>query len=142
MRLVKRTVNFDDPGTYHLYFGDGTGRPGTLLTFFPIPNAARGRHGAGVCRADGARGVLGEREPRGVCRGLVGEFGLDRGCPVGECGPGRAARGLGSRRVPRGGSRPRRLSKVSVGAGGGKAKERPHQVVPNGTADPSGQGWR
>ncbi|EKP94550.1 HD domain-containing phosphohydrolase [Thermaerobacter subterraneus] len=36
----------------------------------------------------------------------------------------------------------RRLPKVSVGAGGGKAKERPHQVVPNGTADPSGQGWR
>ncbi|WPD19479.1 VOC family protein [Thermaerobacter composti] len=47
MRLVKRTVNFDDPGTYHLYFGDAIGRPGTLLTFFPIPDAARGRHGAG-----------------------------------------------------------------------------------------------
>ena len=35
MRLVKRTVNFDDPGTYHFYFGDGRGRPGTIVTFFP-----------------------------------------------------------------------------------------------------------
>ena len=51
MRLVKRTVNFDDPGTYHLYFGDQVGRPGTLLTFFPIPDAARGRPGAGQVTA-------------------------------------------------------------------------------------------
>ena len=35
LRLVKRTVNFDDPGTHHLYFGDHRGSPGTLLTFFP-----------------------------------------------------------------------------------------------------------
>jgi glyoxalase family protein len=35
MRLVKRTVNFDDPGTYHFYFGDYPGSPGSLLTFFP-----------------------------------------------------------------------------------------------------------
>ena len=35
LRLVKRTVNFDDPGSYHFYFGDPGGRPGTLLTFFP-----------------------------------------------------------------------------------------------------------
>src|SRR5579864_2020556 len=34
LRLVKRTVNFDDPGSYHLYFGDRQGSPGTLLTFF------------------------------------------------------------------------------------------------------------
>jgi glyoxalase family protein len=47
LRLVKRTVNFDDPGTYHLYFGDETGTPGTILTFFPWPHAARGRVGAG-----------------------------------------------------------------------------------------------
>ena len=47
MRLVKRTVNFDDPGTYHLYYGDETGTPGTLLTFFPWPGARRGREGAG-----------------------------------------------------------------------------------------------
>ncbi len=47
LRLVKRTVNFDDPGTYHLYFGDDGGTPGTILTFFPWPNARRGAVGAG-----------------------------------------------------------------------------------------------
>ncbi len=47
LRLVKRTVNFDDPTTYHFYFGDEIGRPGSLLTFFPWPNAHRGRQGAG-----------------------------------------------------------------------------------------------
>lgn len=47
LRLVKRTVNFDDPGTYHLYFGDEQGRPGTILTFFPWPGAQRGQTGTG-----------------------------------------------------------------------------------------------
>jgi glyoxalase family protein len=47
LRLIKRTVNFDDPTTYHFYFGDEIGRPGSLLTFFPWPNARRGRQGAG-----------------------------------------------------------------------------------------------
>jgi glyoxalase family protein len=47
LRLVKLTVNFDDPGTYHLYYGDGVGHPGTILTFFPWPDAPRGRHGTG-----------------------------------------------------------------------------------------------
>lgn len=46
-RLVKRTVNFDDPGSYHLYFGDETGRPGTAITFFEWPGAAKGAHGIG-----------------------------------------------------------------------------------------------
>lgn len=45
--LVKRTVNFDDPGAYHLYFGDPTGSPGTLLTFFEWPHTPRGRWGIG-----------------------------------------------------------------------------------------------
>src|SRR5438874_709230 len=47
LRLVKRTVNFDDPGTYHFYFGDALGHPGTILTFFPWPSAHRGRPGNG-----------------------------------------------------------------------------------------------
>jgi glyoxalase family protein len=47
LRLVKRTVNFDDPGTWHLYFGDVAGRPGTIMTFFPWANAAPGRFGTG-----------------------------------------------------------------------------------------------
>src|SRR5512142_3518062 len=47
LRLVKRTVNFDDPTTYHLYYGDGQGHPGTILTFFPWPRAQRGHIGTG-----------------------------------------------------------------------------------------------
>jgi glyoxalase family protein len=47
LRMVKKTVNFDDPGTYHLYYGDELGRPGTIMTFFPWPGAAQGRRGAG-----------------------------------------------------------------------------------------------
>ncbi len=47
LRLVKLTVNFDDPTTYHLYYGDGQGHPGTILTFFPWPGVARGRIGTG-----------------------------------------------------------------------------------------------
>lgn len=45
--LVKKTVNFDDPGAYHLYFGDETGAPGTILTFFEWPQARRGQWGVG-----------------------------------------------------------------------------------------------
>ncbi|MBH0237892.1 ring-cleaving dioxygenase [Methylobrevis albus] len=47
LRLVKRTVNFDDPGTWHLYFGDEAGSPGSILTFFPWQHAAAGRAGVG-----------------------------------------------------------------------------------------------
>ena len=47
MRLVKRTVNFDSPDVYHLYYGDRAGNPGTIMTFFPWPDAPRGRIGAG-----------------------------------------------------------------------------------------------
>ncbi len=47
LALVKRTVNFDDPGAYHLYFGDMAGTPGTILTFFEWPHAPRGRFGVG-----------------------------------------------------------------------------------------------
>src|SRR2546423_6361425 len=47
LRLVKRTVNFDDPGSYHFYFGDDIGRPGTIITFFPWPGARRGTRGSG-----------------------------------------------------------------------------------------------
>ena len=47
LRLVKKTVNFDDPGTYHLYYGDTQGQPGTILTFFPWAHAAAGRLGVG-----------------------------------------------------------------------------------------------
>lgn len=51
LRLVKRTVNFDDPSTYHLYFGDTVGTPGSALTFFYWAGQARGRIGAGQASA-------------------------------------------------------------------------------------------
>ncbi|HLX99365.1 MAG TPA: ring-cleaving dioxygenase [Roseiarcus sp.] len=47
LRLVKKTVNFDDPGSYHFYYGDAAGHPGTILTFFPWEGAAPGRLGIG-----------------------------------------------------------------------------------------------
>ena len=47
LRLVKKTVNFDDPGTYHLYYGDASGKPGTLMTFFPWRGVKPGVVGAG-----------------------------------------------------------------------------------------------
>lgn len=47
LRLVKQTVNFDDPGAYHLYFGNQTGNPGSIITFFEWPGAARGAPGIG-----------------------------------------------------------------------------------------------
>ena len=51
LRFVKRTVNFDDPGTYHFYFGDRRGTPGTILTFFPWPGVRRGIRGTGQVEA-------------------------------------------------------------------------------------------
>lgn len=48
LRMVKRTVNFDDPGTYHFYYGDETGTPGTILTFFPWEGVTSGRIGTGM----------------------------------------------------------------------------------------------
>lgn len=47
-RLVKKTVNFDDPQTYHFYFGDEVGTPGTIITFFPWANVRQGKNGAGM----------------------------------------------------------------------------------------------
>lgn len=47
LRRVKKTVNFDAPDVYHLYYADGAGTPGTVMTYFPFPNAARGRPGTG-----------------------------------------------------------------------------------------------
>ncbi len=47
LRRVKKTVNFDAPDVYHLYYGDEAGTPGTVMTYFPFPHAARGRPGTG-----------------------------------------------------------------------------------------------
>jgi glyoxalase family protein len=48
LRMVKKTVNFDAPGVYHFYYGDETGNPGSILTFFPYEGLAHGRHGKGM----------------------------------------------------------------------------------------------
>ena len=51
LRLIKKTVNFDDPSSYHLYYGDDLGSPGTIMTFFAWPGAPRGSQGAGQIAA-------------------------------------------------------------------------------------------
>ncbi|EAB6718434.1 ring-cleaving dioxygenase, partial [Salmonella enterica subsp. enterica] len=47
LRRVKKTVNFDAPEVYHLYYGDEIGTPGSVMTYFPFPNIAKGRPGVG-----------------------------------------------------------------------------------------------
>jgi catechol 2,3-dioxygenase-like lactoylglutathione lyase family enzyme len=51
LRFIKETVNYDDPNTYHFYYGNGVGEPGTILTFFPWPGAQRGSRGTGQTTA-------------------------------------------------------------------------------------------
>ncbi len=51
LRMVKKTINFDAPDVYHLYYGDGDGSPGTLMTFFPYPGIVKGRKGIGQLTA-------------------------------------------------------------------------------------------
>lgn len=73
LRLVKKTVNFDDPTTYHLYYGDGAGNPGSIMTFFPWAGAPRGRIGSGqltVTSFSIPKGSLGYWTERLVDHGL------------------------------------------------------------------------
>ena len=62
LTLVKKTVNFDDPHSYHLYFGDDVGRPGTLITFFEWPRAEPGRLGRGTLESIGLETPLADSE--------------------------------------------------------------------------------
>jgi glyoxalase family protein len=74
LRFVKRTVNFDDPGTYHFYYGDESGQPGTILTFFPWEHAAPGRGGVGQTQQTAFRvpaGSLGYWTHRFVDKGVA-----------------------------------------------------------------------
>ncbi len=76
LRLVKKTVNFDDPGTYHLYYGDEAGQAGTILTFFPWENAAPGRLGLGQTFETAFRvpeGAIGYWTHRFVDKGVLHE---------------------------------------------------------------------
>jgi glyoxalase family protein len=85
MRLVKRTVNFDDPGGYHLYFGDASGAPGSLMTLFPMPRAHAGRAGVGqvaVTSLAVVPGAIAAWVGRFIARGV--EFERPRRGPDGE----------------------------------------------------------
>jgi glyoxalase family protein len=73
-RLVKTTVNFDDPGTYHLYYGDEVGSPGTILTFFPWMHMGRGRRGTGETVAIAYRVPAGSID---YWAGRLAENGID-----------------------------------------------------------------
>ena len=76
LRLVKKTVNFDDPSTYHLYYGDKGGNPGTILTFFPWEHVAPGRLGIGETSETAFRipqGAIGYWAHRFVAEGVQHE---------------------------------------------------------------------
>lgn len=79
LRLVKRTVNFDAPDTYHLYYGDTSGNPTTLLTFFPWYDVPRGRQGSGMTTAT-AFGI--PPESLGWWQRRIAELGVDADAPV------------------------------------------------------------
>src|SRR5690348_7472215 len=69
--LVKKTVNSDDPHSYHLYFGDDVGTPGSLLTCFAWPRADQGRLGRGTLESIGLESPrVGEERGRGDPNGL------------------------------------------------------------------------
>lgn len=81
LRLVKQTVNFDDPEVHHLYYGDETGTPGTILTFFPYPGARAGRHGAGQAEEIGFAipvGALGFWRERLAALGIAADAPAQR----------------------------------------------------------------
>ena len=100
-QLVKKTVNFDDPHSYHLYFGDEAGSPGSLMTFFEWPRAGRGRLGRGTLESVGLESpfVTVEREaedPDGLARAVADvarqqNFPLDYYEPLPRREYGRAA---------------------------------------------------
>jgi glyoxalase family protein len=75
-RLVKKTINFDDPHTYHLYYGDQVGSPGTIMTHFPWPNARRGVVGNGEI---GASAYAIQPGSLGYWRERLAAHGVDAG---------------------------------------------------------------
>ncbi len=86
LRRIKKTVNFDAPDVYHLYYGDGLGTPGSVMTYFPFPNIGKGRHGAGEVGATAyavPEGSLPFWTERLTARGVTGlkqetDFGENR----------------------------------------------------------------
>jgi len=78
LRLVKTTVNFDAPDVYHLYYGDEVGHPGTILTFFPFPDAPKGRRGSGTVDAVAFSVPSASLD---YWRGRLAEYGVAVGAP-------------------------------------------------------------
>ncbi len=75
LRRVKKTVNFDDPSVYHLYYGDETGTPGTVMTYFPFPHMMTGRPGVGEVgetQFSVPKGALSFWKDRLVAQGVAG----------------------------------------------------------------------
>jgi glyoxalase family protein len=68
LRMVKKTVNFDDPGTYHFYYGDEVGTPGSILTFFPWQGVQKGRTGTGMATE------IGYSVPKGSLEHWINRF--------------------------------------------------------------------
>ena len=86
LRRVKKTVNFDAPDVYHLYYADEFGTPGSVMTYFPFPNIGKGRRGVGEVGVtlfavpEGSLGYWKERLGKGGVTGLESEtsFGENR----------------------------------------------------------------
>ncbi|TIT39111.1 MAG: ring-cleaving dioxygenase, partial [Mesorhizobium sp.] len=75
LRRVKKTVNFDAPDVYHLYYADEVGTPGSVMTYFPFPNIGKGRHGVGEVGTtvySVPEGTLGYWEKRLADEGVAG----------------------------------------------------------------------
>ncbi|MEM9708277.1 MAG: VOC family protein [Pseudomonadota bacterium] len=78
LRRVKKTVNFDAPDVYHLYYGDAVGTPGSVMTYFPFPLAARGKPGIGEVGTTAFSVPMGSLDAWGVRLGERGVKGLAR----------------------------------------------------------------
>ncbi len=81
LRRVKKTVNFDAPDVYHLYYGDETGTPGTVMTYFPFPDIAPGKRGAGEVTETAfavPQGTLGDWAERLAAQGVDGLRSTER----------------------------------------------------------------
>src|SRR4051812_30480620 len=100
LRLVKKTVNFDQPEAYHLYFGDEQGAPGSILTWFEFPDVAPGRAGAGMIH------LIRLGVPSADSRGLGGAPPAAAGRGAGGAGAGRRSPDPGALASPLGAAAP------------------------------------
>ena len=138
LRLVKKTVNFDDPGTYHFYYGDEAGQPGTILTFFPWEHAAPGRLGVGETQETVFRvpeGAIGYWTHRFVEKGVPHE--APRSASARPCSRSRIRTACGWRSSP---CRASRRARVERRRDPGRARDPrlPQRQPAAGEAAPTG----